>query len=137
MRRELSVDVAKLLAANESAGLGLSVLSDWGGLERTLTRPRIQKPGLALSGFVKHVYADRLQVLGLTEIDFLLSSPPEEVDAAYAHALACGATAVKKPEKVFWGGYSGYFADLDGHLWELAHNPFMPLSADRHMTLPQ
>ena len=62
---------------------------------------------------------------------------PQEVDAAYAHALACGATAVKAPEKVFWGGYSGYFADPDGHLWELAHNPFIPLGADRHMTLPQ
>ena len=62
---------------------------------------------------------------------------PEDVDAAYAHALACGATAVKTPEKVFWGGHSGYFADPDGHLWELAHNPFMPLDADRHMTLPE
>lgn len=62
---------------------------------------------------------------------------PEAVDAAYAHALSCGATAVKTPEKVFWGGYSGYFADPDGHLWELAHNPFMPLDTDRHMTLAQ
>ena len=31
---------------------------------------------------------------------------------------------VKKPQKVFWGGYSGYFKDPDGHLWEVAHNPF-------------
>jgi uncharacterized glyoxalase superfamily protein PhnB len=37
--------------------------------------------------------------------------------------LAAGATAVKPPQKVFWGGYSGYFADPDGHLWEIAHNP--------------
>ena len=48
----------------------------------------------------------------------------EETDAAYQHALACGATAVKAPHAVFWGGYSGYFADPDGHLWEVAHNPF-------------
>ena len=60
-----------------------------------------------------------------------------EVDAAFAHALACGAKAVKTPEKVFWGGYSGYFADPDGHLWELAYNPFMPLGADGHMELPE
>lgn len=92
MRRELSVDVAKLLQANESAGLQLSLLSDWGGLEHVVTRPRIQKPGLALSGFVKHVYSDRLQVLGLTEIDFLLSMPPQEVEAgleAFAAKEVC------------------------------------------------
>ena len=39
-------------------------------------------------------------------------------------AIAAGAHPQKKPEKVFWGGYSGYFADPDGHLWEVAHNPF-------------
>jgi hypothetical protein len=48
-----------------------------------------------------------------------------EVDALFAEVLAAGATAVKTPQKVFWGGYSGYFKDLDGHLWEVAHNPFM------------
>jgi len=46
-----------------------------------------------------------------------------EVDALMQQALAAGATLVKSPQKVFWGGYSGYFADPDGHLWELAHNP--------------
>lgn len=46
-----------------------------------------------------------------------------EVDAMIAQAEAAGATIVKRPEKVFWGGYSGYFKDLDGHLWEVAHNP--------------
>lgn len=43
---------------------------------------------------------------------------------ALAHNVAAGATMVKKPQKVFWGGYSGYFTDPDGHLWEVAHNPF-------------
>lgn len=52
------------------------------------------------------------------------------VDAAFAAALAAGATALKKPEPAFWGGYSGYFADPDGHVWELAHNPFWPLDAE-------
>lgn len=47
-----------------------------------------------------------------------------EVDEVMAQAVAAGATLVKQPQKVFWGGYSGYFADLDGHLWEVAHNPF-------------
>ncbi|MDV2078470.1 VOC family protein [Marinobacter xestospongiae] len=47
-----------------------------------------------------------------------------DVDRMMAEAVAAGATEVKKPQPVFWGGYSGYFADLDGHLWELAYNPF-------------
>ena len=59
-----------------------------------------------------------------------------EVDAAFAAALAAGATALKAPEKVFWGGYSGYWADPDGHVWEVAMNPFWPLAADGTLTLP-
>ena len=47
-----------------------------------------------------------------------------DVDAYFQQALAAGGQKIKQPEKVFWGGYSGYFADLDGHLWEVAHNPF-------------
>lgn len=59
-----------------------------------------------------------------------------EVDAAYAAALAAGGTGLKAPEKVFWGGYSGYWADPDGHVWEVAMNPFWPLAADGSLTLP-
>ena len=60
-----------------------------------------------------------------------------EVDAAFAASLAAGATALKAPEKVFWGGYSGYWADPDGHVWEVAMNPFWPLAADGSLTLPE
>ena len=59
-----------------------------------------------------------------------------EVDAAFAAALAAGGTALKAPEKVFWGGYSGYWADPDGHVWEVAMNPFWPLGPDGTLTLP-
>jgi uncharacterized protein len=52
---------------------------------------------------------------------------PEEVDAFFTHLKKHGASITKMPEKVFWGGYSGYFADPDGHLWEIAHNPFLAL----------
>ena len=48
----------------------------------------------------------------------------KEVDEVVSQAINAGASLVKKPQKVFWGGYSGYFKDLDGHLWEVAHNPF-------------
>ncbi|GAB1478399.1 VOC family protein [Paracoccaceae bacterium] len=64
-------------------------------------------------------------------------STEAEVDAAYAAALAVGATALKAPEKVFWGGYSGYWADPDGHVWEVAMNPFWPLATDGSLTLPE
>lgn len=50
------------------------------------------------------------------------------VDAVFAEALAAGATAVKIPAETSWGGYSGYFADPDGHLWEVAYNPFTDLT---------
>ena len=47
----------------------------------------------------------------------------KEVDEVVAQAAAAGAVLVKEPQKVFWGGYSAYFKDPDGHLWEVAHNP--------------
>jgi len=53
-----------------------------------------------------------------------------EVDALFQSALDAGANLVKKPQKVFWGGYSGYFADPDGHLWEVAHNPLIWIGPD-------
>ena len=59
-----------------------------------------------------------------------------QVDAAYALALKAGATPLKAPEKVFWGGYSGYYADPDGHVWEVAQNPFWDVSPDGSLTLP-
>ena len=46
-----------------------------------------------------------------------------EVDAVMAQAKQAGATIVKAARKAFWGGYSGYFQDPDGHLWEVAWNP--------------
>jgi len=48
---------------------------------------------------------------------------PDAVDAAMTAAAGAGATILKPAESVFWGGYSGYFADPDGHCWEVAHNP--------------
>lgn len=59
-----------------------------------------------------------------------------EVDTAYAKALMVGAKPLKAPEKVFWGGYSGYYADPDGHPWEVAFNPFWELDDDGNQILP-
>lgn len=59
-----------------------------------------------------------------------------DVDAILAEAAAAGARIVKPAHRVFWGGWSGYFADPDGHLWEVAHNPFFPLDSAGRLQLP-
>lgn len=59
-----------------------------------------------------------------------------DVERVLAEAVAAGATLVKPAERVFWGGYSGYFKDPDGHLWEVAFNPFFPLDAAGRVVLP-
>jgi catechol 2,3-dioxygenase-like lactoylglutathione lyase family enzyme len=51
----------------------------------------------------------------------------DEVDAVMAQAGRAGATIVKPAQETFWGGYAGYFEDPDGHLWEVAWNPQMPI----------
>ncbi|MDR3500098.1 MAG: VOC family protein [Parvibaculum sp.] len=60
----------------------------------------------------------------------------EAVDQLMAEAERAGARIVKPAQKVFWGGYSGYFADPDGHLWEIAWNPGFALDADGSLRLP-
>ena len=59
----------------------------------------------------------------------------EDVDAVMAEAKAAGAAIRKPAEEVFWGGYSGYFSDPDGHLWEVAWNPGWSLDADGRVSL--
>lgn len=63
-------------------------------------------------------------------------SDEAEVDEAWSRAMRAGATPIKAPQAVSWGGYSGYFADPDGHVWELAFNPFWPLGEDGSLSLP-
>ncbi|MGY0829838.1 VOC family protein [Azospirillum argentinense] len=53
-----------------------------------------------------------------------------EVDAVMAQAERAGGRILKPAQDVFWGGYSGYFADPDGHPWEVAWNPFAALGED-------
>jgi catechol 2,3-dioxygenase-like lactoylglutathione lyase family enzyme len=60
----------------------------------------------------------------------------EEVDRVLARAQAAGARVLKPAQEAFWGGYSGYFADPDGHPWEVAHNPHFPLDAAGRVQLP-
>lgn len=59
-----------------------------------------------------------------------------DVDTVIKRAARAGAVIRKPAQDVFWGGYSGYFSDLDGHLWEVAYNPHFPLDEDGRLTLP-
>ena len=54
-----------------------------------------------------------------------------------AKAEAEGARILKPAQKVFWGGYSGYFADPDGHAWEVAFNRFWSVDEQGHVDLPE
>jgi predicted lactoylglutathione lyase len=59
-----------------------------------------------------------------------------EVDTVFAHALKAGAGLLRKPEKTDYGGYRGYFADPDGHVWEVVHAPGFALTGDGRLVLP-
>jgi uncharacterized protein len=74
---------------------------------------------------------------GFAGVTLAMNLPsPQDVDEALRRAARAGARITKPAHATDWGGYSGYFADLDGHLWEVAHNPHAPLAADGHVTLP-
>jgi uncharacterized protein len=60
----------------------------------------------------------------------------KHADEIMAHALRAGAVPLKMPEKVFWGGYSGYFKDPEHNLWEVAFNPFMTFDDSARVKLP-
>ena len=60
----------------------------------------------------------------------------EEVSEVLALAAAAGATITKPAQDVFWGGHAGYFADPDGHLWEVVWNPFFPIAENGKVVVP-
>jgi catechol 2,3-dioxygenase-like lactoylglutathione lyase family enzyme len=61
----------------------------------------------------------------------------DEVAAMLAAAEKAGGRIVKPAQKAFYGGWYGYFADTEGNLWEVAHNPSFPLDADGRISLPK
>lgn len=60
-----------------------------------------------------------------------------EVDAVVAQAEAAGAAILKPPQRAFWGGWYAYFADPEGHVWEVAHNPDFPIDTEGRIALPK
>ncbi len=98
-----------------------------------------QLPGIALALFGREELAAdaRHQVDGrFSGITIAINQRSEtDVDAVLEQAAAAGGTILKPAEKVFWGGYSGYFADLDGHVWEVALNPDWTINDDGTLTI--
>jgi len=62
---------------------------------------------------------------------------PAEVDTAFAAAMAAGGRLLRQPENTDYGGYRGYFADPDGHVWEIVQAPGMALTEDGRLVLPE
>ena len=61
----------------------------------------------------------------------------DQVDSIFSRLKDHGATIVKQPEDVFWGGYSGYFTDPDGHSWEVAYNPHWTIGEDGRVSMTE
>ena len=100
-----------------------------------------QLGGLALSVWGREALADDASVSsegsGFAGFSVAINlESVDEVDRVAAEWLACGGSMVKPPEHTSWGGYSGYVADVDGHLWELAYNPGFTLGPNGSMQLP-
>lgn len=101
----------------------------------------IQLEGLVLSLYGRHELAADATVSetppGFSGVTLALNQRSQAaVDRVLADAVAASARLVKPAQPVFWGGYGGYFADPDGHLWEVAHNPHWPMDAEGRIVLP-
>jgi catechol 2,3-dioxygenase-like lactoylglutathione lyase family enzyme len=122
----ITLGVADLAAARRFYGEGLG----WREVQPVMDEIAFyQLPGLALSLWPMESLAEDAQVAPRVGQAFggitiaLNMRSPAEVDAVLAEAQAAGGRLLKAAHETFWGGYSGYFSDLDGHAWEVAHNP--------------
>jgi uncharacterized glyoxalase superfamily protein PhnB len=98
---------------------------DGGGRWPRLKVSYFSRPGEWLSPYTR----------GLSSLAYNARSR-EEVDSVLAEAAAAGAKILKPAQEVFWGGYSGYFSDLDGFSWEIAWNPSFPIGEDGSIHIP-
>jgi catechol 2,3-dioxygenase-like lactoylglutathione lyase family enzyme len=98
-----------------------------------------QLPGMILALWSRESLAEDAGVVdkgGIGGIALAYNARSEaDVDAVLAEARAAGATILKAAAKTFWGGYSGYFADPDGHPWEVAWNPHWSFGEDGSVRL--
>ena len=140
------LSVVTLGVADLDRAAGFYEAFGWTAGERQESIVFFQLPGMILALFpLEALAAD----IGLDPADILRSGGRSSVTLAYntrsrdevaavqAEAVNAGGRLVKPAAKVFWGGFSGYFADPDGHLWEVAHNPFWSLDESGRVSLAQ
>ena len=132
----VTLGVADLARARRFYEVGLG----WKELQGAEEIAFYQLPGLALSLYPFALLAEDAQLKperspGFGGIALVINlAAPADVDATLREAERAGAKILKPAQNVFWGGYSGYFADLDGYPWEVAHNPFCTLHPDGRTT---
>jgi catechol 2,3-dioxygenase-like lactoylglutathione lyase family enzyme len=130
-------DVAASTRFYESLGFPLSSSSVPGQVSFFRTA------GGLLGLYGAQALADDAQVSAATESGFrgvslaVNVASRDAVDEALTIAEAAGASILKRPQETDWGGYHGYFADPDGHAWEVAHNPFWELDDRGVPQLPE
>jgi len=100
-----------------------------------------QAGGMALALFPRHELAKDANIAadghGFSGISLAYNARNrEDVDAVLAEAQSAGAKILKSAQEAFWGGYSGYFSDPDGFLWEVAWNPSFPMAEDGSIRIP-
>ena len=101
-----------------------------------------QAGGMALALYPRHELAKDATVAaeghGFNGISLAYNTRDRaEVDSVIKEAATAGATILKPAQEAFWGGYSGYFSDPDGFLWEVAWNPFFPIAEDGSIRIPE
>lgn len=99
-----------------------------------------QMGGIVLAFYPKDSLAEDAKIPldgnGFSGITIAYNAKTEtEVDEVLKEVEKLGAKILKPAEKVFWGGYSGYFKDLDGHLFEVAHNPFVEFDENDNLKI--
>jgi uncharacterized protein len=100
-----------------------------------------QAGGMALALYPRHELAKDANVApdgqGFSGISLAYNARTRaEVDSVLEAAVAAGAKLIKPAKEAFWGGYSGYFSDPDGFLWEVAWNPSFAIAEDGSVRLP-
>lgn len=106
--------------------------------QETITFFQLESVVLAL--YPKHLLAEDAAITmnssGYSPFTLACNATNEaDVDELLQKAVAAGAKLIKSAQKVFWGGYSGYFADPDGFLWEVAYNPFLTFDNNHNLVL--
>lgn len=114
-----------------SEGLGLQVENDW----REQGVAFLPLHGVVLALWSRDALAEDARLApfgdGFRAVALAHNTRDRaEVDAVMREAERAGARILKPAAETFWGGYSGYFSDPDGHVWEVAHNPFWTLDAE-------